>query len=398
MQVGSAIRPDDLGFDDEAAMLKQTARRLLARRLPLDQLHKQVAGAIDPTRECIWSRELWAEIVELGWPAVAVPEDSGGFGMPLSAMIGLLEEVGRAAVPSPLVTTFCATAVLRACQTRSAAKLLQRIVDGTTVSLAITDACGSWEHADTGVRAHESGGMVRLDGRAFYVQDAMKADKFLVKAHAPGGVGLYVVDAQSEGLKVLPDAIVDLTRDQAQIEFRGVTVPASSCVAKPGGAVQVLSAAEPAMLLAVAADMIGAAEWQLQTTAEYARTRVQFDRPLGFFQAVKHPLVDMMVMIDEARSLVYDAAWAVEHAPSEAEVCARMAKASASDMAAYCSGRSVQLHGGIGFTWECSVHLYFKRQKHNEVLFGDGGYQRAKLADTLIGPIGSHASEAGVPV
>jgi alkylation response protein AidB-like acyl-CoA dehydrogenase len=131
--------------------------------------------------------------------------------------------------------------------------------------------------------------------------------------------------------------------------------------------------------------MCGAAEWQLQTTAEYARVRKQFDRPLGYFQAVKHPLVNMMLDIDQARSLAYNAACAIDAEPQTAAQYARMAKSSASDMAAFCSGRSVQLHGGIGFTWECDVHLFFKRQQHNQQLFGDGVYQRAKLAELMDG-------------
>ncbi len=391
MPVHTAIRPDDLGFSDEAAMLKQTARKLLARRLPLEQLHKHVAGTIDPTRECVFDRDLWTEVVELGWPAVAVPKACGGFGMPLCAMVGLLEEVGRVALPCPLVATFCATAVLRSCRAPSAHELLKKIVDGTPVSLAITNRHGSWDHEDTDVRVRASAGLLTLEGTAHYVQEAQKAEFFVVKAQAAEGVGLYIVDARAPGVRIVPDAIVDLTRDQGQVDFGGVTVPAHACIAKPGEGAKALAAAWPAMLLAVTADMVGAAEWQLQTTAEYARTRVQFDRPLGFFQAVKHPLVDMMLAIDEARSLLYDAAWAYDHAPEETDVCARMAKASASDMAAYCSGRSVQLHGGIGFTWECAVQLYFKRQKHNEVLFGDGSFQRAVLAEQLLGPIAAVA-------
>ena len=141
--------------------------------------------------------------------------------------------------------------------------------------------------------------------------------------------------------------------------------------------------ATPALLTIVAADMCGAAEWQLQTTAAYAQVRQQFDHPLGFFQAVKHPLVNAMLAIDQARSLVYTAACALDTEPEHAERYARMAKSSAADMAAFSSGRSVQLHGGIGFTWECDVHLYFKRQLHNQLLFGDAAYQRAKLVPLL---------------
>ena len=131
--------------------------------------------------------------------------------------------------------------------------------------------------------------------------------------------------------------------------------------------------------------MVGGGEWLLQTTTEYATTRVQFDRPLGFFQAVKHPLVNVMIDIDQAKSLTYNAACAYDEEPENAERLARMAKSAASDMAIFSASRAVQFHGGIGFTWECYVHLFFKRQMHNQVLYGDAKYQRAKLADLLMG-------------
>jgi len=191
------------------------------------------------------------------------------------------------------------------------------------------------------------------------------------------------VPADAKGLTITPDRIVDLTRDQATLRFDGVAVDAAAVVAAPGRGIAALEAATPAILTIVAADLCGAAEWQLQTTNEYAKTRVQFDHPIGFFQAVKHPIVNMMIAVDRARSLTYAAACAVDHEPHDALRLARMAKAAASDAAAFCADRSVQLHGGIGFTWECDVHLYFKRQKHTEQLFGSGAYQRAKLATFL---------------
>ena len=131
--------------------------------------------------------------------------------------------------------------------------------------------------------------------------------------------------------------------------------------------------------------MVGAGEWLLQTTVEYAKTRVQFEHPLGFFQAVKHPLVNVMLDVDRAKSLVYNAACSIDCKEDSAEMNARMAKSQASDMAVFASSRAVQFHGGIGFTWECYVHLFFKRQMHNQVLFGDGKYQRTLLADMVIG-------------
>jgi alkylation response protein AidB-like acyl-CoA dehydrogenase len=215
------------------------------------------------------------------------------------------------------------------------------------------------------------------------VQDARKAGFFVVSAKGQGGVGLYAVPAGAKGLEIAPDRIVDLTRDQATLRLRDVKVDAAGVVAPAGKGVAALEAALPTILVIVAADLCGAAEWQLQTTADYARTRVQFDHPIGFFQAVKHPIVNMMIAVDRARSLMYAAACAIDHEPADALRLARMAKASASDAAAYCSDRSVQLHGGIGFTWECDIHLYFKRQKHNELLYGHGAWQRAKLAALL---------------
>jgi alkylation response protein AidB-like acyl-CoA dehydrogenase len=383
-------QPKNFGFGESERMLRETARRFFADNWSTDTLHRRVARDAEPTRApgCVWDQTLWRQIAALGWTATAVPERAGGLGMSVTAVAGLAEEVGRAAFPSPLIATINATYVLAACGTDTASALLERITRGTPVTLAITDRRGSWESTDTDVTVSGSGD-VTLNGTAWFVQDARKADVLVVKARSDAGIGLYLVDAAAAGVTIIPDAIVDLTRDQAHIEFRDVKVPAARVAAPAGAGDRALRAAEPAALTVVAADMVGAAEWQLQTTTDYAKTRVQFDRPLGFFQAVKHPLVDMMVMIDEARSLVYNAACAIDHEPALAEIYARMAKSSASDAAAYCSSRSVQLHGGIGFTWECFVHVYFKRQKHNQVLFGDGPYQRAKLAEALIGPVGA---------
>jgi alkylation response protein AidB-like acyl-CoA dehydrogenase len=330
-----------------------------------------------------WDERLWQQMVELGWSGLAVPEAAGGAGMKMVAVAALAEEVGRVALVSPLVTTVYATCVLREAHGAGAPACLQRIARGAAAALAITNADGSWEPDDTDVTATATDGGVELSGTACFVQDARKVSFFVVSARGAEGVGLFAVDADAPGVSILPDHVVDLTRDQARVALQGVRIPAERIVAPPSSGAAALARAVPALLTVAAADLCGAGEWQLQTTAAYARMRQQFDRPIGFFQAVKHPLVNMMLAIDQARSLVYNAACAIDSEPERAERCARMAKSSASDMAAYCSGRSVQLHGGIGFTWECDVHLYFKRQLHNQLLFGDGAYQRAKLAHLI---------------
>lgn len=370
----------NFGFGDDEAMLRDSARKFFADNASADRIHQQVAHDYNIHREieCIWDQDLWRQICELGWTAACVPEAAGGIGMPLVAAIALAEEAGKAAFPSPLIATFNSTFVLKACGGEAATTALGQIAEGQAASLAITNEKGSWESSDTDVRVTDG----KLAGTAWFVQDAKKANFFVVAAADDNGVGLYTVPADAAGVEISADGIIDLTRDQAHITFDNV---AATEVAAPGTGAEALQQAMPALLCITAADMVGAGEWLLQTTTEYATTRVQFERPLGFFQAVKHPLVNVMLEIDAAKSLTYNAACAFEEEPDKAEQYARMAKAAASDMAVFSSSRAVQFHGGIGFTWECFVHLFFKRQMHNQVLYGDAKYQRAKLADMLMG-------------
>jgi alkylation response protein AidB-like acyl-CoA dehydrogenase len=372
-------QPDNFGFGEEASLLKASARKFFNEKLPTSTLHALVAADHRPERgsECLWDPGLWQQMVDLGWTMLAVPESAGGVGMPAVAVAGLAEELGRAAFPCPLLGTINASYVLAACG-QGGEQALAEIAEGRAASLAITNEQGSWAPGDTGVT--ESGG--KLNGTAWYVQDARKADRLLVSARSDAGIALYWVASDATGVTVHADTILDLTRDQAHVSFDDV--PA---VQVCGNGLAALSEALPAIWTILAADMVGAAEWQLQTTVEYVGTRQQFDHPLGFFQAVKHPLVNVMLQIDRAKSLVYNAACAIDSEPERAAQYAHMAKASASDTAAFASGRSVQLHGGIGFTWECFVHLYFKRQKHSQMLFGDAAWHRARLADIVIGPV-----------
>ncbi len=379
-------QPQDFGFGDEERMLRDDARRLLAKRAPATAVRALVApdaeeayGAAVPPAP--YDRELWSQMVELGWTSLAVPTTAGGLGMKMVALAALAEELGRTALPSPLTASLLATCVLRQADDERAKPWLERVAGGTPGTLAITNAAGSWDPGDSDVIAEVVGDRTVLRGTACFVQDARKASFFVVSAKSEKGLGLYAVSAGDAAVSIQPDRIADLTRDQARVALQNVAVAPADVIAMPGEGSSLLERACPALLTVVSADLCGAAEWQLQTTTEYARIRVQFDRPIGFFQAVKHPLVDVMMAIDGARSLVYAAACAIDHAPEKALRLARMAKAAASDAGAFASSRSVQLHGGIGFTWESPIHIYFKRQRHSQVLFGDGIYQREKLGE-----------------
>lgn len=370
-------QPDNFGFGEEASLLKESARKFFADNFPCDRLHAMVAGDPNPERmsDCHWDQSLWQQMVDLGWTVLAVPESAGGLGMPLVAVAGLVEELGRAAFPCPLLGTLNVTYALAACGAEGEAALAE-IAAGLAASLAISNRDGSWAGGSTDVAAADG----KLNGTAWFVQDARKVDRLLVAAQSAAGLSLYWVAADATGVSIEPDAIVDLTRDQAHIHFDNVEAQEVS-----SSGLAVLHQAMPAMWTVLAADIVGAAEWQLQTTVEYVSTRQQFEHPLGFFQAVKHPLVDVMIQIDECKSLVYTAACAIDCEPEKAVQYAHMAKASASETAAFASGRSVQCHGGIGFTWECFVHLYFKRQKHSQLLWGDAAWHRAQLATILLG-------------
>ncbi len=382
--------PTDFGFGDDEALLRDTARRFLSDELPTERLRKLVAGDVDAVYERGerpgWDEGLWRKMVELGWSGLAVPEALGGSGCKLVGIAALLEEVGRAAAPSPLSATLAATYVLCAAADlddgERVSPWLQQIATGMAMTLAWMPADGSRAATDTTVRLTRNENSLQLDGATHFVQDAFKVDTILVIALDGDVPVLVAVPADAPELSLQQEHIVDLTRDQASARFTKVTIGESAVVSRHAAAA--LESAWPALLVIAAADLCGSAEWQLQTTVEYAKTRVQFDRPIGFFQAVKHPLVNGMVDLDRARSLLYHAACCIDGESPDAAVAARMAKSAAGDAGAFLSDRSVQLHGGIGFTWECDVHLYFKRSLHTQALYGNAIDQRRELAEFLI--------------
>jgi alkylation response protein AidB-like acyl-CoA dehydrogenase len=387
----------NFGFGSDEAMLRDLARKLLDERLPVERLRQLVAADPEAVYERgespAWDPALWQEMVELGWTGLAVPERCGGAGFKRVGIAALVEEVGRHALPSPLLATLDASQVLCEVGGRSAEAWLGRIADGATASLAFAGPHGSWDPAEGELAAREDGSGLCLDGVAHFVQEAGKVDVLLAFARSGDGQALCVVRRDAGGLRLEHDRIHDLTRDQATAHFEGVRVAEEDVVSRD--AAGALERAWPAILVNAAADLVGCAEWQLQTTVQYAKDRHQFDRPIGFFQAVKHPLVNAMIEIDRARSLVYHAACCIDEGDPGALGAARMAKSAASDAGAFVSDRSVQLHGGIGFTWECDVHLFFKRSLHGQALYGDGVHQRRELANLLIGPIGEGAAPAG---
>ncbi|MEQ9586504.1 MAG: acyl-CoA dehydrogenase family protein [Parvibaculaceae bacterium] len=375
-------QPKNFGFDEDEQALRSLAEKVLSDKLPTTLLHELVARGrtLADGASCRWDTDLWKQVVELGWLATAVPERVGGLGMSAVAVAALVEQAGMAAMPGPFVPTLGATYLLDACRNSLADNALALICEGKSFSYAVCDRHGSWDYNASELTLDNNA----VSGSAYFVQDAQKVDYFLVNAKCEGEPALLIVPADAKGLSIRPNAIIDLTRDQAILHFDNVEIDDAQIVSAPGGAIKAIQSATPALLVLNSADICGAAEWQLQTTVDYARTRKQFEHTLGFYQAVKHPLVEFMVAIDLARGLLYNAACAIDHEPDKAEEFARMAKSAAADAAAFGSKKSIQLHGGIGFTWECFVHVYLKRQLHSITLMGDASYQRVKLAEMLL--------------
>lgn len=383
------IQPEDFGFGTEEQMLKSESRRFFKKHCDTVRLMDLFPDSpvLYSEPECYWDEKTWEKMIDLGWTSLAVPERASGVGMKAVAVAALVEEAGRAAFPSPLLSTINASYLLSCCETEAADRILTQIADGKTASLAVMDRNGSWIDPENSPRA-DGAGRLLLNGTSWFVQDARKVDFFVLLALIADCYELIAVPKEAQGLRIVPDTITDLTRDQAHLEFTEVELNPDWILSQPGTGSQVLARVEPLIHTMIAADMCGAGEWQLQATVEYAKNREQFGKPIGFYQAVKHPIVDMMIRIDEARSLLYNAACAIDHEPDQAATSAHMAKAAAADMAAFTSDRSIQFHGGYGFTWEASVHVYFKRQLHHRTLFGDARYHRARLSDIVMGPVG----------
>src|SRR5688572_11171800 len=259
----SQVPARDFGFGEDEQLLRDLAHRFLDEHMPVERLRALVAAdpeaAYERGERSGWDEGIWKQIGELGWAGLAVPESAGGVGGRMVGIAALVEEVGRHALPSPLVATLCTAFALREARTPAADVWLARIADGAAASLAITDARGSWDPADCGVAARADGGDLVLSGAAHFVQDAFKADFFVVSARGANGIVLCAVPAGAAGTALEQNHIHDLTRDQATLRCDDVRVARADAISEENG---VLRRAWPAVLVAVAADLCGTSEWQ----------------------------------------------------------------------------------------------------------------------------------------
>ncbi len=371
------------GFSDEQEELRRVVRRFLEDKSPPAEVRRLME-----TPEG-YDRAVWEQLAqELGLPAVHIPEEYGGQGFSFAELGIVLEEMGRALLCAPYFASIAlaANAILNAATETRKKELLPGIASGETVAtLALSEPSGRWDAAGVGLTATPENGAFRLDGVKMFVLDGHTADLIVVVARAPGssgddGVAFFTVPGDAVGLERRLLATVDATRKQARLEFSGVRAELLGDLDAGGPA---LAKTLDQAAVALSSEMVGGAQKVLETSVDYAKERMQFGRPIGSFQAIKHKCADMLVEIELAKSAAYYAAAAAAEGDEELPALAALAKGLASDAYRSAAAENIQIHGGVGFTWDNDAHLYFKRAKSSEVFLGDPTYHRELLAQHL---------------
>jgi alkylation response protein AidB-like acyl-CoA dehydrogenase len=371
-------------FSDEQDELRKTVRRFLEEKSPSAEVRRlmDTPEGHDPAT--------WKQLAqELALTGLAIPEEHGGQGFGFVELGIVLEEMGRALFPSPFLASagLAAAAVQNAGTPEQQADLLPGIAAGETIAtLALAEANGRWDADGIEATATPAGDGFTLEGTKTYVLDGHQADLVIVAARAPGtsgteGVGLFVVDPDGEGVSRKLLDTIDRTRKQARIDLAGAKGTALG--SEPSNAWPALETTLDQVSVLLAAEATGAAERAMEMAVQYAKDRVQFGRPIGSFQAVKHRCADMLLQVESAKTAAYYGLWAAAEDPWELRLAAPMAKAYCTEAAYDVARSNIQVHGGIGFTWEHDAHLYFRRGKTSELLFGDPAYHRSLLADRL---------------
>ena len=368
----------NFGFSEEQEELRRAVRRFLEDKSPETEVRRLMATTegYDPA--------VWSQMADqLGLQSLAIPEEFGGAGFSFVELVVVLEEMGAALLCAPYFSSvvLAANALLRSGDDGAKSRYLPGIASGETIAtLALTEDAGRWEPDAVELAATPAGDGWTLDGHKSFVLDGHTASLILVAARTAAGVSLFAVDGDAPGLTRSPLATMDQTRKQARLEF--AATPAT-LVGTDGGAAAGLATTLDLAAVALAAEQVGGAQRCLDTSVEYAKTRIQFGRPIGSFQAIKHKCADMLLEVESAKSAAYYAGWAAAEDSDELPVVASLAKSYCSEAYFHAAAEMIQIHGGIGFTWEHPAHLYFKRAKSSELLFGDPAYHRELLAQRI---------------
>jgi alkylation response protein AidB-like acyl-CoA dehydrogenase len=373
----------DFAFSDEQEELRRTVRGFLADKSPETEVRRlmETTEGYDP--------KLWQQMGEqLGLQGLAIPEEYGGAGYTFLELGVVLEEMGRALLCAPYfaTTVLAANTLLLSGDEAAMQEYLPGLASGESIgTLALSEEDGRWDAQGVKLAATKSGDAWSLTGTKMFVLDGHVADVVLVAARTGTGTGtegisIFAVAGDAQGLTRTPLSTLDQTRKQARLTFDGVP---ARLVGTEGEGWAVISKVLDLAAVALAAEQVGGAARVLEMSVDYAKVRVQFGRPIGSFQAIKHKCADMLVEVESAKSAAYYGLWAGSELNDELPTVASLAKAYCSDAYVHCTSENIQIHGGIGFTWEHPAHLYFKRAKSSQLFFGDPTYHRELLAQRI---------------
>jgi alkylation response protein AidB-like acyl-CoA dehydrogenase len=370
----------DFDLSKPQKLLKDSARAFLARECRPERVRELMAT------ETAHEDKLWQSIAEQGWTGLCIPEEQGGLGLGLVELAVVAEEMGRACLPGPFLSTFAVSALIeRAGNAGQRARYLEPIAAGELkATFALLEEGANWDADALKLEATREGGNFSVTGRKFFVPDAGVADLLICVALDVDGLLLLPVERGAQGVRIKPMPSMDGTRKLYEVGFEGVKVVEADALGADGDARGALRGALEVATVALCAEMVGGMQWILETTVEYAKTRRQFGRAIGSFQAVQHQCADMLLMTESARSAAYYAAWALTEGDPAARGAVSIAKAYCSDAYREVGNRGVQVHGGIGFTWEHDLQLYYKRSKSSETLFGDATFHRERIARLVV--------------
>jgi alkylation response protein AidB-like acyl-CoA dehydrogenase len=367
-------------FTDEQDQLRDSVRRFLEETSPEAEVRR-----VMETSEGI-DLHVWKQMAEMGLHGIAIPEAYGGQGFSPVELGIVLEEMGRRLICTPFFSSVVlgATAILEAGSEEQKRALLPAIAEGTQrATLALVEAEGSWDPGEVSLSASGSGSW-DLSGEKCFVLDGHTADLIVVAARtgsaATDPVALFIVQGDADGLTRSPLETMDPTRKLATISFSNT--PAELLGDAADGSAALAKTLDIASAC-LANEMVGGAQVALDMAVQYAKDRVQFGRAIGSFQAIKHKCADMLLSVEASKSAAYYATWTAAESPDELPVVAPMAKAHASEAYVLCTAENIQIHGGIGFTWEHPAHLYFKRAKSSQLYLGNESFHYAQLADRV---------------
>ena len=370
--------PTNMSFTDEQEELRRTMRRFCEDRSPSAEVRRLMASTDG------YSPQVWEQMAsQLGLQALTIPEQYGGAGFSYVELAIVLEEMGRTLVCSPYFATvgMAANALLCSADEDACATYLPSIATGETIAtLALAEDSGRWDQDSIHVSAESSGSNWVLNGCKSFVIDGAIANLILVAARSAAGVSLFAVEEDPVGLSRTPLLTLDQTRKLARLEF--ARTPAR-LIGVEGQAWPGLSRTLDLVAIALAAEEVGGAQRCLDMSVDYSKIRYQFGRPIGSFQVIKHRCADMLLQVESARSAAQYAAFAAAENSDEIPVAASLAKATCSDAYFFTAAENIQIHGGIGFTWDHDAHLYFKRAKSSQLFLGNTAYHRELLAQRI---------------